>query len=226
MVLLSLQHHVRSTLDAIVYGPRAIAPARWWLLPLTIALASGIYGVSMGSYDLSSSERLLMLPYAGVKVPLLFLVTTGICLPAYFVLSTILGLRGDFTRALSAIISGQAGTALALASLAPVIRFIYFGSVSHAQALIFSALMFSIATTAGYAVMLRRYRPLMQRNPRHRAMLLAWIIMYAFVGIQMGWMLRPFVGTPGIPVTFFRQEPFSNAYVAVSQIFLKSLRDH
>jgi hypothetical protein len=32
-------------------------------------------------------------------------------------------------------------------------------------------------------------------------------------------MLRPFVGAPGLPVTFFRDEPFSNAYVAVAKLF-------
>ena len=49
-------------------------------------------------------------------------------------------------------------------------------------------------------------------------MLWGWLIAYTFVGIQMGWMLRPFVGTPGIPVTFFRQEPFTNAYVVIAKL--------
>jgi hypothetical protein len=29
-------------------------------------------------------------------------------------------------------------------------------------------------------------------------------------------MLRPFVGAPDLPVAFFRQEPFTNAYVEIA----------
>jgi hypothetical protein len=43
-------------------------------------------------------------------------------------------------------------------------------------------------------------------------------MLYAFVGIQMGWMARPFVGSPGIAVRFVREEPFSNAYVTLVEI--------
>ena len=49
-------------------------------------------------------------------------------------------------------------------------------------------------------------------------MLMIWVGLYAFVGMQMGWMLRPFIGDPGLPVAFFRQEPFSNAYVVIARL--------
>ena len=32
-----------------------------------------------------------------------------------------------------------------------------------------------------------------------------WIIVYAFVGTQMAWTLRPFFGAPGLPFEPFRQ---------------------
>jgi hypothetical protein len=45
-------------------------------------------------------------------------------------------------------------------------------------------------------LLLRRlYRPLIQQDPRHRWMVPAWIVIYSFVGIQMGWVLRPFIGS-------------------------------
>ncbi len=140
-------------------------------------------------------------------------------------LSTVAGLRADFRGALAAIAAGQAAVALALASLAPVTRFVYFSGIGHAEALVLSAAMFSLSACVGYAVMLRRYRPLLDKSRRHRLMLAAWITMYVFVGIQMGWMLRPFVGTPGMPVTFVRPEPFSNAYVAVGRIVAASWKE-
>ena len=32
-----------------------------------------------------------------------------------------------------------------------------------------------------------------------------WILVYAFVGSQMAWTLRPFIGAPGMPFELFRQ---------------------
>jgi hypothetical protein len=216
-------------LDAITLGRgRANGRVRWWVYPLIVACAGAIYGGVMGSWSAGGDGRGWLIPYAAIKVPLVILATTVVCLPGYFVLSTVLGLRSEFRRALGAIAAGQAGTTLALASLAPITRFVYVSGIAHAGALVLSAGMFTLGALAGWAVMLRRYRPLLaqaQHRRRHRVMLAAWVAMYIFVGIQMGWMLRPFVGTPGLAVTFIRQEPFSNAYVAVMKIVVESVRE-
>ncbi len=193
----------------------------WWALALVVLLAGPVYGAFMGSFALRSAERLPMVLYAAAKVPLLIFVTTAVCLPGYFVLSTVLGLRADFGRALRSVLAGQAGLTVALASLGPLTRFAYVSGLDHRRALLFNAAMFAVATVVGQVVMLRWYRPLLrqpERGGRHRAMLWAWLVMYAFVGVQMGWMLRPFVGSPGMPVAFFRDEPFSNAYLVVFRL--------
>ena len=31
-----------------------------------------------------------------------------------------------------------------------------------------------------------------------------WLLVYAVVGAQMGWLLRPFIGDPNVPFTWFR----------------------
>jgi hypothetical protein len=31
-----------------------------------------------------------------------------------------------------------------------------------------------------------------------------WVIIYALVGAQMAWLLRPFIGSPGMPFAWFR----------------------
>jgi hypothetical protein len=31
-----------------------------------------------------------------------------------------------------------------------------------------------------------------------------WLLIYSLVGAQMGWLLRPFIGSPGMPFTWFR----------------------
>jgi hypothetical protein len=31
------------------------------------------------------------------------------------------------------------------------------------------------------------------------------MVLFALVGSQMGWVLRPFIGQPNVPFTFFRE---------------------
>ena len=67
------------------------------------------------------------------------------------------------------------------------------------------------------------YRPLIARNPKHRWLLRTWIVIYAFVGIQMGWTLRPSSAPPDEPVRFFRGGELENAYVVVARMVWETL---
>ena len=42
-----------------------------------------------------------------------------------------------------------------------------------------------------------------------------------FITIQAAWVLRPFVGAPGLPVRFFREEAWDNAYVRIFRTILR-----
>lgn len=207
--------------DNFLRGEALFDPARtgvrpaWWL-PAMVCGFAPLYGAVMGSFCLDSPDRLLLVAYSAIKVPLLLFATSVLCLPGFFVLNTLLGLRDDFRESLQAILAGQAGLSVALGSLAPLTRFWYFSNGNYRTALLFNAAMFAVATLAGQMVMLRYYRELIRRRPNHRLMLVAWVVLYAFVGIQMGWLLRPFIGSPHAAPSFFRDEPFSNAYVVVA----------
>lgn len=41
-----------------------------------------------------------------------------------------------------------------------------------------------------------------------------WVVLFALVGAQMGWVMRPFIGTPELPFTWFRERE-SNFFAAV-----------
>jgi hypothetical protein len=216
---------VLATADGIVKdlgrrGPVAL-PRQWWALPVLVLATGPIYGAFMGSFSVATIDRWLLVVYAAVKVPILIFVTTAVCVPGFFVLNTVLGLRNDFGRAMRAIFAGQAAMTVALASLGPITKVAYLSGLSHRGALLFNAAMFTLATAMAQLVMFRRYRELTSdpmSGARHRFMLWMWVVLYVFVGMQMGWMLRPFVGSPGLPVAFFRDEPFSNAYVVILRL--------
>jgi hypothetical protein len=183
-----------------------------------------VYGAVMGAFGGLTDERAVQVVYSGVKVPMLLGVTTALALPSFFVLNSLLGLRSDFPVALRAVVGTQGAVAVVLAGLAPYTALWYLSTSAYPEALIFNGLMFAVASFAAQRVLRRRYAPLIARNPRHRVMLWTWLILYCFVAIQMAWVLRPFVGYPLMRPSFFRDEPWGNAYVAVAETLWRVLR--
>lgn len=190
---------------------------------MTVLVAAPVYGLVIGSHEISG-DRLLYAVYAAIKMPMLIAVTAMVCLPGFFVLMTIFRLREDLGWSVRAIMAGQATVSVSLASMAPLIAIFYLSGVSHRWALLLSGAVFAVATVAGQVVMWRWYRVLVSRNQRHLVMLAYWLVMYVFVGIQMGWSLRPFVGSPGVEPSFVRQEPMTNAYVVVYELVVGKRR--
>lgn len=184
------------------------------LILLTICGAS--YGVAMGSYGVIDAGidggRPGQMLVSASKVPLLLLVTFAFALPSFYVINLLLGLGADFRQALAALVLTQAALTLVLLSTAPLVIVWYLSFDNYPAAILFNAAMFGAASVAAQFVLRRLYRPLVAINPRHKLMRRAWIVVYAFVGIQSGWVLRPFIGQPGSPLRFFRDGAWGNAY--------------
>lgn len=180
------------------------------------------YGAVMGSYGGLAGlteARFLQMLYSAIKVPLLILGTAIIALPCYFVFHGLLGVLDDFGESVRAVFGTQGAVAVILASFAPVLAVWYQGSIGYREAVAVNGLIFALASIAGQVVLRRRYRALIQKDRRHRLLLFLWIGLYAFVGIQMGWVLRPFIGDPSFPPTFLRESAWGNAYVVVFELF-------
>lgn len=182
------------------------------------------YGVVMGTYGGVGPAHWRQMIYSAAKVPLLLSVTFWLSVPSFYVLNSLLGLRADFGRAMRAVISAQAVLTLILAALAPFTGFIYLSGCNYTNAILFSGVMFAIASGGGQLALGRSYRALIARDRRHRWTLIAWLVVYIFVGIQMGWVLRPFVGNPMLPTRFFRNDALTNAYISVAHIVWNSVR--
>lgn len=185
---------------------------------LSVAVCGALYGAVMGAFGGFGGDRLLQVTFSALKVPLLILVTMALAMPSFFVVNTLLGLRADFPAVLRAVAGTQAVMAVVLASLAPYTAVWYASTRDYHEATLFNALMFGAASLSAQWVLRQRYAPLVARDPRHRWMLWGWLVLYAFVGIQMGWVLRPFIGEPGKAVTFFRTDTWGNAYVIMLDI--------
>ena len=195
------------------------------LLPgvAVVVLGGAAYGAVMGAFGGFDGDRPLQILFSAVKVPMLILVTTMLAMPGYFVVNALVGLRNDFGQAFRAVVSTQTAVAIVLASLAPFTALWYASTKDYNEATMFNALMFAVASLAAQWVLRKRYAPLVARNRRHLWMMRAWLVVYAFVGIQMGWTLRPCLGQPGVAVSFFRGSVAGNAYVIVAEIAWKAV---
>ena len=193
------------------YGDEdVVAP---WRRLFAIGIGGGFfYGAVMGSHGLQAQQAL----YSALKVPLLVGVATLTCLPNFYTVNALLGLRGDFPLVMRAILAAQGTVAVALAGLAPLTAFLYASITDYGTAVAVNGVAFLVAALAGQVTLSRRYRRLIAANPRHRVGRAAWLTLYLFVAIQAAWMLRPFIGDPALAPRFFRSGEWGNAYVEVA----------
>lgn len=210
-LLLQADDVLRQRLDARGQSDRRTVVA---LVTSTIVFG-GLYGAAMGSFGGVVGERLWQVLYSASKVPLLLLATFVVSLPSFLVLNVLFGVGGDLARVVRALAAAQAGVGIVLASLAPITILWNISFGDYAVAVLYNAVAFAVASFAGQWLLRGYYRPLIARRPRHRYLMRAWLGVYAFVGIQMAWVLRPFVGDPGSSVQFFREDSWGNAYTVV-----------
>ena len=216
-LLLQADAVLRGNLSSLAAGRTGRTLGR---LVLMLLVFGGFYGAVMGSFGGFAGDRVWQILFAAVKVPLLLVATFLIGLPNYFVLNSLLGLRRDFAQAVRTLVATQAGVAVVLASLAPLTAWWYASSNDYAAAVRFNLLIFATASLAAQMLLKKLYWPLIRNDSRHAWMLWIWLAIYAFVGIQMAWVLRPFVGNPEAPVRFFREDAWGNAYVIVTRLLL------
>jgi hypothetical protein len=178
-----------------------------------IFVLSAVHGLSMGL----SSGPLQMLASA-IKVPVLYLVTLAVCFPMLYVVNVIMGSRLDFLQTLALILLAMALSAILLAACSPIaVFFAVTGSNYHFLKLL-NVAIFAFSGAWGMLGLWRGLHAMCATSdlyPRQAVRILqVWIVIFAFVGTQMAWSLRPFIGTPDMGFQIFREQE-SNFYQGV-----------
>lgn len=207
--------------DALLRGEEA--DSIWWRSVRTSIAFGLFYGAAMGCFSGLGIERWEQILFSALKVPLLLIVSFAFALPPFFVINTLLGARDDFALVLRAILEAQAGVAIVLASLAPFTLGFYISSSNYEAAVLFNFLMFALASFSAQIILRRRYQTLIARRAIHHRLMWAWLACYGFVGVQMGWVLRPFIGAPDAPTRFFREGVWGNVYEVLFDMLWKIL---
>jgi hypothetical protein len=192
---------------------------------LIVCLFGLIYGIVMGSY-----QGLVQAGVAGLKLMILFILSLLICFPSFYIIQLVLGSKMSFRQMIIIILSGFVLASTITLSFAPIIIFFLLtGSNYHFLQLLHVAI-FIFSGVFGMKLMIDALKYACEKKNIYPqigvTVLKVWIVILAFVGIQLSWNLRPFLGDKNEEFKLFRKYE-GNFYTAVvysvEQLFTKNL---
>jgi hypothetical protein len=186
---------------------------------LYILIFAFLYGLIMGSFN-GIAQSLV----TSIKMPVLIFLSLLICFPAFYVIQFMLGSKMSIFQMANMILSGFIVFTTIALSFSPIVIFFMitgnnysFLKLLHVAIFIFSGVfgMRTIISGLKYSCEKMDIYPKMGIN-----VFKFWIVIFAFVSMQLAWNLRPFIGEKELPFELFREKE-GNFYLAVVQ----SLRD-
>jgi len=197
------------------------APGVWtWFCALVIVVSAGAYGFTIGIWRDSTQAF-----YTAIKFPLLILLVAAGNGILNGMLAQVLGLGITFRESMTAVLASFAIATAILGSLSPVTLFVAFNTPplgeaaegsSHAFTLLMHVCLIAFAGMVANLRLFRLLRSLCGDRRLATRILCAWLAGNMFLGAQLSWIMRPFIGSPGLPVQFFRPDAFEgNFYESV-----------
>ena len=172
---------------------------------ILLILFAFLYGIVMGCYN-----GLLQSISSGIKVPILFTLIIIICFPAFFVIQAILGSKLKLSQMLSIILSGFVLTASIMVSFAPIVLFFLMTGDNYAFIKLLHVAIFIVSGLFGMRTIIEALKFSCERKniyPKVGVQVFKfWIVILAFVGAQLSWSLRPFIGAKGLPFQILREQ--------------------
>ncbi|MSP14117.1 MAG: actin-binding WH2 domain-containing protein [Chloroflexi bacterium] len=163
-----------------------------------------LYGAVMGS-----THSLWQALSSAFKLPLLFLATLIVCAPTLYFFNLIFGSSQSLSQNTALMLTAITVTAVVLLSFAPIVLFFLLTSSNYQFFKLLNVGVFTVAGVIGVLFLSQGMRAVSAGGAEGAAARLRvvrlWIIVYAFVGSQVAWTLRPFVGSPSMKFELFRQ---------------------
>ncbi len=191
--------------------------SRIWRLSVSFIVFTFIYGAVMGSYS-----SLLQSLTAGIKVPVLFILSLVICFPAFFVIQFILGSKMHLSHMVIIILSGFMLTAAIMVSFTPIILLFELTGGNYYFLQLLHISVFALAGIFGMKTVLDALKySCEQKNvyPKTAVEVFRyWVVILAFVGIQIAWNMQPFLAEKTEGYSLFKKYK-GNFYTAVVYSF-------
>jgi len=194
-----------------------------------IIVGAGFYGAAMGWWR--DPQQAL---FTAIKFPLIILFTTGGNALLNAMLAPLLGLNLPFRQSFSALLMSFVIAAAILGAFSPLMAFLVWNAPSTSPEAVSGATYsfikltnvaaIAFAGTVGNARLFQLLARLGGRRAVAFRVLFAWLAGNLFLGSQLSWILRPFIGSPSLPVEFFRATAlrgnfYENVFHSLLQIF-------
>ena len=180
---------------------------------LLLNICSFLYGVVMGSYN--GFRQAIS---SGIKVPLLISLALLICFPAFFIIQHVLGSRLGFWQMFKIILSGFLMVALVMLSFAPIVIFFLITGDNYSFLKILHVAIFGLSGIFGMKTIVDALQFSCEKKGVYPkigvTVFRVWIVILTFVGMQLAWNLRPFIGSRDLQFELFRKRE-GNFYLAV-----------
>jgi hypothetical protein len=200
---------LRGEPEKIVAWPGRWSTRRFALHVAVIVVGAGLYGAAMGWWR--DPQQAL---YVAIKFPLIILLTTVGNALLNAMLAPLLDLNIPFRQSFSAILMSFVIAAAILGTFSPLLAFLVWNAPPMSPEAVSGATYSFIKLTNVAAIAFAgavgnaRLFQLLTRLGGRRAVafrvLFAWLAGNLFLGSQLSWILRPFIGSPSLPVEFFR----------------------
>jgi len=130
--------------------------------------------------------------YVLIKLPFLMLAALLVTAISLILLSLLLGVRAPAKQILAQATQLVATTSLALASLSPLLLFYIYLPMQHNALLLSTVTFFAIS---GSLAAWQLWAWLGSFKVKARApVTVLWVCLYGFVFLQLGWLMRPWIG--------------------------------
>lgn len=167
---------------------------------------------------------------SAIKLPVLFLLTLALCLPTLYLFNLVGGGRLSARQVLVLALSAITVTSALTLAFAPITLFFQITARSYNFFVLLNVAVLALTGTIGLRFLSQGARLLNQIGAGEAGqgtsvqlrLLTLWLLLYAVVGTQLGWTLRPFFGYPGAPFVLFRPLE-SNFYVGVLELLFQML---
>ncbi len=180
---------------------------------LVIFIFSVLYGIVMGSYN-----GVLQSLVTGIKVPCLILLSLLICFPALYVIQYMIGSTMTVYQMANIIFSGFIVFTTINLSFAPIVIFFMVTSTNYSFLKLVHVAIFTFSGIFTIKTIINGLKYSCEKKNIYPKLGMTifkiWVVIFAFVGSQLAWNLRPFVGSRDLPFELFRARE-SNFYIAV-----------
>lgn len=179
-----------------------------------------LYGAVMGS-----THSLWQALSSAVKLPILFLATLFICAPTLYFFNVLFGSSQSFTQNVALILTAITVTAVLLLSFAPITLFFLLTTSQYQFFKLLNVGIFTISGVMGVLFLSQGMKIVAAEaagDHARRRVLRLWMFLYAFVGSQLAWTIRPFIGAPSIEFELFRQlggNFYTNVFASLGELF-------